>query len=147
MQDDQRSASACLMLENNLPRYMNPTIGKIRKYEDQIEEEVVQADELMRRVSPTKNSSLNRSKMDRSQIGSDRKIWKPTGMRDTSLEQSYHIRVERPSPLKSYEIGNTSAVLGNSKLLRARSTAALTPYDELAPTSTSQQQNPLSKKT
>jgi hypothetical protein len=32
--DDQHSASASMMLENNLPRYMNPTIGNIRKHEE-----------------------------------------------------------------------------------------------------------------
>ena len=41
MDDDQRSASTSIMNENNLPRYMNPTIGNIRKHEEQIEEEVV----------------------------------------------------------------------------------------------------------
>ena len=33
-QDDQRCASASQMLEKNLPRYMNPTIGHIKKHYD-----------------------------------------------------------------------------------------------------------------
>ena len=110
--DDQRSASASMMLENNLPRYMNPTIGKIRKHEEQIEEEVVQARDLVRRDSPSKHSGLNRSRMNRSQFGSEVKIWRPTAVRDLSLEQSNNERLERHSPTKSYDMGNMSISQG-----------------------------------
>lgn len=75
-----------------MPRYMNPTIGHIKKHQDQIEEEVVQPNDLLRRdgtvgmPQTSKHSSLNRSKMDKSGLGSERKVWRPTGMRDDSLE-------------------------------------------------------------
>lgn len=50
-------------------------------------------------------------------------------MRDVSLEQSNHERVERGSPVKSYDIGNLS-MTARSRMQRARSTAALQPYEE-----------------
>lgn len=51
---DRSSANASLSMERNLPRFMNPTIGKIRKHEDQYESENVTASELVRRDSPTR---------------------------------------------------------------------------------------------
>lgn len=144
-QDDQRCSSACQMIEKNIPRYMNPTIGHIKKHQDQIEEEVVQPNDLLRRdgtvgiPQTSKQSSLNRSKMEKSGLGSERKVWRPTGMRDDSLEQSYHVRVERHSPTKSFDMNMSGMNSGpnTSKLLRARSTATLSmPYDESAATTT-----------
>ena len=54
---EQSSANASVSMERNLPRFMNPTIGKIRKHEDQYEAEAVTASELVRRDSPSKRAS------------------------------------------------------------------------------------------
>ena len=62
---------------------------------------------------------------------SETKIWRPTAVRDTSLEKSYNIRVERHSPTKSYDLGSASVSQGQSRMLnRARSTTTIAPYDE-----------------
>ena len=84
--DHEDSVNASMALEQNLPRFMNPTIGKIRKHEEQFQAEAVQPNALVRRDSPTKQPGLYGSRMGASQYGNDKKIWKPTGVRDLSLE-------------------------------------------------------------
>lgn len=88
----------------------------------------MQPSELVRRDSPPKQVGLRGSRIGASQYGSERKIWRPTGVRDLSLEQSNHERMERRSPTKSYDMG--SASITNSRMHRARSTAVLAPYEE-----------------
>ena len=68
---EQSSANASLSVERNLPRFMNPTIGKIRKHEDQYEAEAVTASEVVRRDSPTKRAGLHGSRMGASRFGND----------------------------------------------------------------------------
>lgn len=56
--DDNRSQSTIsTKIELNQPRYMNPTIVKLRKHDQDVNEEVIRADALVRRESPSKFSS------------------------------------------------------------------------------------------
>ena len=108
---------------------MNPTIVKLRKHDQDTNEAVIRADALVRRESPSKFSS-NSKMINKSQYGSEKKVWHPTAIRDFSLEQSNKSRMERYSPAKSCYMGNLSVSQGHSRMLRARSTTTLTPYQE-----------------
>lgn len=62
--DDNRSCSTTsAKLEHNQPRYMNPTIVKLCKYEQDANEEAIRADALVRRDSPAKMVNHNKSNM------------------------------------------------------------------------------------
>lgn len=67
--------------------------------------------------------------MGNSRFGTEKPIWKPTAVRDVGLEQSNHVRIDRTSPGKSFDLTNMS-MTGQSRMHRARSTAALQPYEE-----------------
>ena len=70
--ENDGSIYGSVSMEQTLPRFMNPTIGKIRKYEEQYQPEVVRANELVRRDSPAKAASLRGSRIGASQYGTDK---------------------------------------------------------------------------
>ena len=70
--ENDGSIYGSVSMEQTLPRFMNPTIGKIRKYEEQYQPEVVRANELVRRDSPAKAASLRGSRIGSSQYGTDK---------------------------------------------------------------------------
>ena len=128
--EHEGSVNASMTVEHNLPRFMNPTIGHVRKHEAQFEAEAVQPNELVRRDSPARQGGFG-SRSGASQYGNEKKIWRPTGVRDSSLQQSNHERTERGSPARAYESGHLSQH-GHSRMQRARSTAAFQPYEDAA---------------
>ena len=61
--ENEGSINGSISLERNLPRFMNPTIGKIRKHEAQFEAEVIKPSELVRRDSPPKQVGIRGSRI------------------------------------------------------------------------------------
>ena len=106
--DQNESVTFQNNITKNMPRYMNPTIVNIRKHEDQYQNGVVQPGQLCRSSSKKAGVGVDLSS---SRIGEDSKsAWKPTAVRDRSLEQSNQERVNRGSPMKSYDLNSVNNV-------------------------------------